>query len=256
MREVPVYSVTRFKEKTARYAIMSAVKDEGERLHRHLKNMVQHIGEDFDIIISDAPSVDGSTAPEKLKDLGVTALLTLEEEGRLSSSWRVGFAFAMDEGYQGVVTIDGNGKDGTDTLHLFAKELDEGWDYVQGSRFIKGGESINTPWTRTFLIRFVHAPWMSFICWKIYTDSTNGYRGISRKFLTDERVKMYSHDYKDYELPFYMAWAINKYGYRTKEIPVRRAYPDNGFIPTKIVGFRRRWEMLKPLIMLTFRLWK
>ena len=39
----------------------------------------------------------------------------------------------------GVLTIDGNNKDCPESLDIFIKKLDEGFDMIQGSRFIKGG---------------------------------------------------------------------------------------------------------------------
>lgn len=256
-REVPKYSAHTFKKKSGRYALLTAVKNEGSRLSNQLKELQGlKAVEGFDLIISDAPSTDGSTDPEVLRKLGVRALIVLDEPGRLSSSWRAGLSFALDEGYDGVVTMDGNGKDDAEALPRFATELANGYDYVQGSRFLKGGKEINTPLSRLLLIQLVHAPWMSVICRKRFSDTTNGFRAFSRKFLADPKANIFQHRFKDYEIVFYMAWAACYFGFKTKEIPVIRAYPTDGSVPTKIKGFRRRWEMLKPLVMLTLRLWK
>ena len=61
-----------------------------------------------------------------------------------------------------VVTIDGNNKDCPLSIGDFIAKLEIGYDLVQGSRFIKGGEHKNTPFFRYIAIRLIHAPMLSF----------------------------------------------------------------------------------------------
>ena len=42
--------------------------------------------------------------------------------------------YALGEDYEGFVLLDGNGKDGVEAIPSFFAALDEGFDYVQGSR--------------------------------------------------------------------------------------------------------------------------
>src|SRR5450759_2420133 len=62
------------------------------------------------------------------------------------------------EGYQGIIAVDGNGKDGVEAIDAFVEKLQAGFDYVQGSRYIAGGRAINTPIDRKIGGRFIHAP--------------------------------------------------------------------------------------------------
>ena len=77
-----------------------------------------------DILIVDGRSSDGSTAPDFLKSCGCRALLATDEMG-LSLATRVGLDFAIKQGYEGVITIDGNGKDGVEALPRFIEALEE-----------------------------------------------------------------------------------------------------------------------------------
>ena len=70
------------------------------------------------------------------------ALLTKTGPGKLSAQLRMGYAYALDQGYEGVVTIDGNGKDSVEAIPLFVEALDEGIDYAQASRFVTGGRAV------------------------------------------------------------------------------------------------------------------
>lgn len=57
----------------------------------------------------------------------------------------MGLYWALERGYEGVVTIDGNDKDSIEDVPRFLEKLKEGYDLVQGSRFLKGGRAVNTP---------------------------------------------------------------------------------------------------------------
>jgi glycosyltransferase involved in cell wall biosynthesis len=251
-RQVPAYRLETFHPKRGSYAVVVPVWNEGSRLLDQLARMRQWC-DAFDIVISDKPSTDGSTAPDKLRAVGVHALVSLTERGGLSSSLRAAFAYALDAGYLGVVVVDGNDKDDPDALPRFAAEFNAGLDYVQGSRYCAGGKAVNTPLNRDLLIRFVHAPLFSLLAGYRFTDTTNGFRGFSRRFLLDSRVAPFRSAFDQYELPYYLAWAASRKGFRVREIPVTRSYPASGPTPTKITLIRGNWRMLKPLLMLMLR---
>jgi dolichol-phosphate mannosyltransferase len=185
--DVPKYKVVNIANKKHQYAVIVIVKNEGERLHSQLRKMVNHANPHFDILISDAPSSDNSTNPETLAQLGVTALIHLDETGGTSSSVRAALDYILKQGYDGVVLVDGNDKDDTKALKDFAFWMSKGYDYVQGSRFVKGGKGINTPFLRLLLIKLFHAPFISLICGKRFTDTTNGFRALSSRFCSDTK---------------------------------------------------------------------
>ncbi|MEZ5392932.1 MAG: hypothetical protein R2724_08660 [Bryobacterales bacterium] len=90
-----------------------------------------------DIIIADGDSSDGSTEEGFLRSCGVRTLLVTRERG-LGTALRMGFDYALAQGYEGVVTVDGNGKDGVGAIPEFLRLLDQGYDFIQGSRFVRG----------------------------------------------------------------------------------------------------------------------
>jgi dolichol-phosphate mannosyltransferase len=167
--------------------------------------------------------------------------------GKLSAQLRMGFAFALTEGYDGVITVDGNGKDDVSALPRFVAELDAGAGFVQGSRFVPGGQAINTPRERLLAIKLVHAPVTSLAARRRYTDTTNGFRGHSRALLSDPRVAPMRRVFDTYELLAYLPVRAARLGYRCTEVAVTRAYPADGAIPTKIHGRRGQFELVKIL---------
>jgi dolichol-phosphate mannosyltransferase len=159
----------------------------------------------------------------------------------------MGYSYALNEGYKGIVTVDGNGKDIIDSLPSFVLELEQGCDFVQGSRFIKGGQAINTPLSRLLAIKLVHAPFISLLAGFHYTDTTNGYRAYSKKLLLDKRVAPFRDIFETYELLAYLSAKAPRLGFKVKEIAVTRKYPKNGKIPTKISPIKGNLKMIQIL---------
>ena len=98
---------------------------------------------------------------------------------------RMAIAFALGEGYDGLIVIDGNGKDDYSAIPRFIELLDAGYDHVRARATFPAGEGINTPLSRTLGVRLLHAPLISLAAGTRYTDTTNGFRAYSRRLLTD-----------------------------------------------------------------------
>ncbi len=250
--QVPAHDTVVLRPARTRHAVIVPVWNEGERFERQLREMRPYT-EIADIIVADAPSTDGSTTASKLAAANVHAVVSLAEPGRQSASLRAALAYAMNEGFEGIILMDGNGKDDPAGIEGFVRELDSGGDYVQGSRFLPRGKAINTPRSRMFLIRFVHAPLFSLLCGRRFTDSTNGFRAFSRRLLLDPRVRPFRNAFGQYEIYPYLAWAACRYNFDVRDLAVTRSYPAVGPVPTKISLFHGNWQMLKPLLMILFR---
>jgi hypothetical protein len=200
-----------------------------------------------DVVIADGGSTDGSFDGGILDQAGVTALLVKTGPGKLSAQMRMGLFWCLGQGYEGVLTIDGNGKDGIAAIPDFIRLLDDGFDHIQGSRFVKGGHHENTPPARFWGVQLLHAPLISLAAGFRYTDTTNGFRAYSRKFLLDPRVLPFRDCFTAYELHYYLAIRAARLGFRVAEIPVTRAYPADGRVPTKIRGLRGNALILETL---------
>ncbi len=245
-REVPAHDAVSLAPRRSRYAVCLFVINEAERLHHQLAKM-QAAGHGLDVILADGGSTDGSTQPSRLAAAGVRALLVKQGPGRLSAQMRMGLSWCLDEGYDGVIVMDGNDKDDPEALTRFARLLDDGCDHVQGSRYVPGGRAINTPLSRHLAVTFLHAPAVSLAAGRRYTDTTNGFRAYSRRLLTDPRVAPFRDVFSGYELHYYLAIRAARLGFRVTELPVTRAYPAHGGVPTKIKGMRGNALILSTL---------
>ncbi|MDX2079425.1 MAG: glycosyltransferase family 2 protein [Terrimicrobiaceae bacterium] len=244
--EVPAFDVQYQIPQRNRYAICVFVINEGEKVRKQLLRMKDYTGQ-VDVVIADGGSTDGSFDGGILEEANATALLVKTGPGKLSAQMRMGLYWCLEQGYEGVVTIDGNGKDGIEAVPRFLELLDQGYDHIQGSRFIKGGFHKNTPAARFWGVRLLHAPLLSVAARFRYTDTTNGFRAYSRKFLLDPRVQPFRDCFVAYELHYYLAIRAARLGFRCVETPVSRVYPSGGPVPTKIKGMRGNLFVLKTL---------
>jgi dolichol-phosphate mannosyltransferase len=244
--EPPRHEVVEFSPRRTRYCFIVVTLNEGERIRAQLGRMRAHAAL-ADIIIADGKSTDGSLSHDFVREQMVRTLL-LTDEGGLSTATRMGIAYAIEQGYEGVITVDGNGKDGVEALPHFISELEGGGDLIQGSRFMPGGYHKNTPLERWLGIKLVMAPLMAIGSGHYYSDPTNGFRAMSMRFLTDARVEPVRKVFVRFNIQHYFNYRAAKLGFKVKEIPVRRCYPDEGPIPTKIHGLptklRNVWEMV------------
>lgn len=249
--QLPDHQVYEFRRKMAKYCICIPVLNEGEKIKKQIERMLP-FSEMADIIIADWGSSDGSTNKDFLRKYNIRALLILKDNGWQSTQLRMGLSYALKQGYEGVIQMDGNNKDGEDGIARFIKSLDDGFDYIHGSRFIKGGNAVNTPFVRWFGIRLIFSPLLSLASWFWFTDVTNGFRAYSRKYLLDDRVKPFRRLFNKYELLFYLPVCAGQIGMKMKEVPVTRRYPYNQKIPTKIVGLYGHIDLLLTAIKVAF----
>ncbi len=244
--QVTPFRCTEFGPRRSRYCICIPVINEGQKITKQLARM-QALGLGADVILCDGGSTDGSTDPERLRELGVRALLVKNGPGKLSAQMRIFFAYALEQGYEGVVTIDGNGKDGVEAIPTFIQALVDGFDFVQGSRYVPGGKEENTPLDRKLGLKFLHAPLISLAAGFRYTDTTNGFRTFSREFLLHPAVQPFRDVFDTYNLHYYLSIRAPRLGLAVKELPVTRCYPKAGPTPSKISGLSGKLAILQLL---------
>lgn len=160
----------------------------------------------------------------------------------------MGFNYALDRGYEGIITVDGNNKDSIEDVYKFVEKLEEGYDFIQGSRFIKEGKAENTPLSRDLAIKLIHAPVISLTAKERFTDTTNGYRGFSRKYLSHKDVQLFRDVFDTYEILAYLSTRASQLGLKTTEVPVTRVYPKGEPTPTHISPIKGNINLFRILL--------
>lgn len=250
--QVPSYDTPLWLGRQHPWCVVIPVINEGERIRNLLARMAAlNIDKMADIIIVDGGTTDGSLDLDALQQLQVRGLLLKTAPGKLSAQLRCAYAFVLDQGYEGVVTIDGNDKDDPEAIPRFIDSLKQGVDFVQASRFVAGGVAENTPASRDLAIRFIHAPMLSLFSGFKWTDTTQGFRAYSRKMLLDPKVALFRDTFTTYELLAYLSYRAPRLGYRCVELATIRRYP-KGEVPTKISSVKGNLLVLSVLFKSCF----
>lgn len=244
----PVYQARVLAPKRSHYLVAVCFYNEGERLARQLRKINSLAPREFDLLLSDDGSNDGEPRLE-----GVRVSLRLPGNMGLSTSIRAVLDWvAREDRYEGLILMNGNDKDDPEAIPRFIAALCKGYDYVQGSRFLPGGSADGTPLSRYLAIRLVHSPIFSLAARRYVSDTTNGFRAFSARFLGDPSLHAQQDSFRHYELEPYLAWKAIRMGYRWCEIPVRRTYPR--CVPmrslTKIHSPRMHAKLLWPVLRL------
>lgn len=246
---VPQFECTEYSGRMKDYVLLIPIINEGDRIEKELRRAQRYNVSDYaDIVICDGGSSDGCTEENKLRKMDVNTLLVKQDIGKQGAQLRMGIWWALQRGYKGIITIDGNNKDSIEDVPHFIEKLEEGYDFIQGSRFIKGGRAVNTPLIRAISVKLIHAPMISLTAHQKFTDTTNAYRAYSARYLKDERVQPLRDIFMTYELLAYLSVRATQIGMEACEIPVTRAYPKIGKTPTKISFFKGNSELMKILL--------
>jgi dolichol-phosphate mannosyltransferase len=195
---------------------------------------------------------DGCTddSPRIAKDAGAT-VVSMGRVAGVGAALRAGYAYAVERGYDVAVVLAGNNKDAPEEIPLLVDPIASGGaDFVQGSRFLKGDANFGPmPFYRKLATRF-HPLLFSLVARRRVTESTNGFRAIHRRVLSDPGLDLDQEWLDQYELEPYLYIRTIRLGYRTAEVPVTKIYPPRHLGQTKMKPITGWWSILRPLFYL------
>ena len=97
-------------------------------------------------------------------------------------------------------------------------------------------------------VKFIHAPVISLTAHEKFTDTTNNFRAYSKRYLTHPMVQPFRNIFRGYELLAYLSTRASQLRLKTCEVPVTRAYPNSGKIPTKISPIKGNSRLMRILV--------
>ncbi len=145
-----------------------------------------------------------------------------------------GYEIALNRNYKYVIHLAGNGKMDPNQISEFKKKLvDEKFNFVSGSRFLKNGNFSSNPISRIIMIKILSF-FISILFSRKITDATCGFRAFEANIFKKNYKYFFNKKFYKYRYEYYSIGKIlkNKDFYFT-EIPINMRYTKKNY--SKIV---------------------
>ena len=231
--------------KSHRIAVVMPCYNEAGKIGRGIKKVPMDIVDE--VIIVDDGSTDGTA--KEAKEAGATVIRHEVNQG-VGAGIRAGFSYALQRGYDVISLMAGDDQDvPTEINRLLDKIIDEGYDYVHGSRWLKDGVRIKHPYHRSVFTRLYSV--IFHILFGFHTtDATNGFRAFKAKILLDPAIRLDQEWLDKYELEPYFLVQVVRNKYKIAEVPVTKVYHEKQVGNTKMIPFKSWWSIFRPLVLL------
>ena len=201
----------------------------------------------FATIVVDDGSSDGTG--DEARAHGATVVIRHEVRRGVGAAIRDGWKAALEGGYPYLALASGD--DQHEPAEL-AAALDEllatGTDYLQGSRWMRGGRVEGPIGGRSSGTRFYSLVFSALVFRRV-TDATNGFRLFRADILRDPQINMDQEWLNSYELEPYVLYKAIRRGYKVRDFPCTvRYHAREGY--TKMRGIRDWWRLFRPAILL------
>ncbi len=184
-------------------------------------NAVMSLSRDFDILVIDDNSPDGTAAIVKSKQQEYPGRIHLiERTGKLGlgTAYIEGFKFSINEKYDYIFEMDADfSHNPNDLLALYDTCASKDADMVIGSRYVTGVNVVNWPMGRVFMSYYA-SKYVHFITRMPIHDTTAGFVCYKRKVL--ETINLDKIQFKGYAFQIEMKFTAYKCGFHIKEIPI------------------------------------
>lgn len=173
---------------------------------------------EVDLLVIDDASPDGTgeIADELAKkDKKIHVLHRQAKEG-LGAAYLAGFEFGFTKGYEFLVEMDADGSHRPEDLRELLKVCQE-YDLVIGSRYVRGGATVNWPFYRKWLSRGGNIYARILLGGKT-NDMTAGFRIFRSSFL--KSLNLRGVNARGYSFQIEMAYRTMQAKGRIKEVPI------------------------------------
>jgi len=190
----------------------------------NIENIIRAVfglDEVFHVLIVDDGSPDGTAAIVKeLQPEFRSKLHVLEREGKqgLGTAYIYGFKWGLKSDYDFIFEMDADfSHNPNDLPRLLHACREEKFGMAVGSRYCKGGNIENWPFTR-WLMSYLASVYVRMVLWIGIKDTTAGFACYQRKVL--EKIDLDDVWFIGYAFQIEMKYSTLKSGFKIKEVPV------------------------------------
>ena len=175
---------------------------------------------ELDVVVVDDGSADGTGAAARAAG---AAVVRLPFNLGIGAAVQTGFRYALEQGYDVAVRLDGDGQHDPAELPKLLEPLERGEaDVVTGSRFREGEDGYRPPLARRLGITWF-ARLVSLLSRQRVTDTTSGFQALNRSGIA-LFARDYPSDYPEVEATV----LVLKHRLRLVEVPVRMREREHG----------------------------
>lgn len=175
----------------------------------------------FHVLVIDDGSPDGTAAIVKsLQEVYPGSLFLEERKGKsgLGTAYIHGFRWALARAYQFIFEMDADfSHNPADLLRLHRACAEDGADIAIGSRYVRGGGTINWPRDRILLSKG-GSLYTRLITWMPVKDTTAGFLCYRREVLS--AINLDQIHFLGYAFQIEMKFAAWKLGFKIVEVPI------------------------------------
>lgn len=209
-----------------RTTVIIPTYNEAENLPLMVEALLALNLDNFHITVVDDNSPDGTG---KIGDLlasqhkGKITILHNPHKGGLGLAYKLGFKHAMQQGFDYMIQMDCDFSHQPKYVPQLIDKANEGFDIVQGSRYVKGGGvDERWGWYRKFLSWFANRVYVRTILGLPINDATAGFRLWRRATLIGMDLSRINSN--GYVFQVEIAYVAHRLGYSIAEVPIY--FPD------------------------------
>ena len=193
--------------------------NEKENVEKIIRKVIE-LNSDFEILIIDDGSPDGTAAIVQRLQMEFSGLLHLEQRiGKLGlgTAYIHGFKWALSRNYNYIFEMDADFSHNPLDLIRLREACINGADVAIGSRYVKGVNVVNWPMSRVLMSYFA-SMYVRLITRIDIQDATAGFKCYRRVVL--ETIPMEKIKFVGYAFQIEMKFTAIQYGFKVVEVPI------------------------------------
>jgi len=201
----------------------------------------------FEAIVVDDGSTDGTG--DEARAHGAAVVIRHEARSGVGAAIRHGWLVGRERQRPFLALLSGDDQHvPAELVTALEALLSHEADYVQGSRWTRGGQVVGRTGGRGLGTR-LYSLAFSLLAGRRVTDATNGFRIFRSSILDDPRIDLAQPWLTSYDLEPYLLFKAIRGGYRVIEHPVTVVYhATEGY--TKMRGLQDWWRLFRPAPLL------